>query len=346
MTAVFSAECARSGRAVAVALFLLLLHMFGSQAYAQGEPRWALVIGNNAYRHVGSLRTAVNDAAAMAAPLRQLRFEVLERPDLDRAGMYRAVRELAEHAAGGIAVVYYAGHGVQIRGRSFLLPVDIDVGGENDVVYNAVPLDDVLNLLAGARAKLTVAFVDACRDNPLPPTARGIERGLAQPKEVPYGQMVVYAAGAGEQALDRLGPEDTNPNGLFVRELLPELQKPGVALHDAVDAAAARVAQEAAAVHHDQHPAIYKAYYGQFYLVPGRAPLAEPSEEAGAYNGEDRTAFAVIRDSTRARDFELFLAQYPKSPLAPFLQSRLEELKGKQVVTLPPPKSPEPTPAT
>src|SRR4051812_20047780 len=308
MMAISFTKRAPSGRAVAVALFLLLLHMFGSRAYAQGEPRWALVIGNNAYRNVPKLRAAVNDAASMAATLRQLRFEVLERPNLDRAGMYRAVSELAEHAAGGIAVVYYAGHGVQIRGRSFLLPVDIDAETENDVVYNAVPLDDLLNLLAGARAKLTVAFVDACRDNPLPPTARGIERGLAQPKEVPYGQMVVYAAGAGEQALDRLGPDDKNPNGLFVRELLPELQKSGVALHDAVDAAAARVAQEAAAAHHDQHPAVYKAYYGQFYLVPGRAALSEPREqEAGAYNGEDRTAFGVIRDSTRARDFELFL---------------------------------------
>ena len=80
---------------------------------------------------------------------------------------------------------------------SYLLPVDIDVGSENDAVYNAVLLDDVLNLLAGARAKLTVAFVDACRNNPLPPAARSIGRGLAQPKEVPYGQMVVYAAGAG-----------------------------------------------------------------------------------------------------------------------------------------------------
>src|SRR4051794_36380131 len=90
MTAVPSMKDARSGRAVVVALFLLLLHMFASQAYAQGEPRWALVIGNNAYRNVPKLRAAVNDAASMAATLRQLRFEVLERPNLDRAGMYRA----------------------------------------------------------------------------------------------------------------------------------------------------------------------------------------------------------------------------------------------------------------
>jgi putative NIF3 family GTP cyclohydrolase 1 type 2 len=72
--------------------------------------------------------------------------------------------------------------------------------------------------------------------------------------------MVVYAAGTGEEALDRLGPNDKSPNGLFVRELLPELRRPGVALHDAVDAAAERVAQEAAAVGHEQHPAVYKAY--------------------------------------------------------------------------------------
>src|SRR4051812_3458267 len=90
----------------------------------------------------------------MSPALRQLRFEVLERSNLDRAGMYRAVRELAERAPGSVAMVYYAGHGVQIRGRSFLLPVDIDPRNEGAVEDNAVLLDDVLNLLAGGRANL------------------------------------------------------------------------------------------------------------------------------------------------------------------------------------------------
>lgn len=277
--------------------FLLLLPTLSSQARAQTEPRWALVIGNDAYQHVDRLKAAVSDAAAMAAALRQLRFEVLERSDLDRPGMYRALRDLAERAPGSITIVYYAGHGVQVRGRSFLLPVDIDARSEGDVEDNAVLLDDVLSLLAGARANLTVVFIDACRNNPLPAAGRGIERGLAEPRGLPRGQMVVYAAGAGEEALDRLGPDDKSPNGLFVRELLPELQRPGVALHDAVDAAAARVAQEAAAIGHEQHPAVYKAYYGQFYLVPGPSAPVEPRGQAtDTRSEEDRTAFARVRD--------------------------------------------------
>src|SRR5919199_811577 len=250
-----------AGKAFATAFLLLLLPILSGQARAQIEPRWALVIGNDAYQHVNRLKAAVNDAAAMAASLRQLRFKVLERSNLDRAGMYRAVRELAERAPGSVVIVYYAGHGVQIRGRSFLLPVDIDPWNEGEVEDSAVLLDDVLNLLAGAKANLTIVFVDACRNNPLPAVVRGIERGLAEPRGLPRGQMVVYAAGTGEEALDRLGPDDKSPNGLFVRELLPELQRPGVALHDAVDAAASRVAQEAAAVGHEQHPAGHKAYY-------------------------------------------------------------------------------------
>src|SRR5947208_1407830 len=115
---------ARTGRVAILALGMLLL---APTVRAEGEPRWALVIGNNRYQHVSSLVAAVSDAKAMADALRQLHFQVLERPDLTRGAMYRAVRELADHAAGSIAIVYYAGHGVQVRGRSFLLLVDLDV---------------------------------------------------------------------------------------------------------------------------------------------------------------------------------------------------------------------------
>src|SRR5688500_556389 len=103
---------ARSGRAITTVIALLVLLV--PAARAQDEPRWALVIGNNDYQHVGDLGAAVNDAAAMARTLKELDFEVIEAPNLTRAGMYRAVRRLQESAAGAIVIVYYAGHGVQI----------------------------------------------------------------------------------------------------------------------------------------------------------------------------------------------------------------------------------------
>jgi formylglycine-generating enzyme required for sulfatase activity len=247
----------------------------------------------------------------MAGTLKALGFEVIERSDLGRVATYRALRDLAERAAGAVVVVYYAGHGVQIRGRNYPLPTDLKPANAGDVEDNAVPLDDILGLLNGARAKLSVVFVDACRDNPLPPSARDVGRGLAEQARVPRGSMVVYSAGAGEQALDNLGPADKDPNGLFVRELMPELRRPGVALDDAVDAAAERVAAKAQTIGHEQNPAIYKAYRGKYYLIPGDAPVPVPAP-APAFDPRqvDMTAWASAERVDTEAGYRAYLAQF------------------------------------
>src|SRR5262249_55591516 len=137
------------------------------------------------------------------------------------------------------------------------------------------------------------------------------------------GEMVVYAAGIGEEALDRLSPTDNNPNGLFVRELLPELQRPGIALDDAVDAAAERIAQQAESVGRQQNPALYKAYYGKFQLVPperSSEPEASGPVFAPPYGGADSAAFFAIRNSNDVTDWQSFVAKYPASPLVVLAQ--------------------------
>lgn len=314
-------------------LFFLVLLLPSAPAWAQNEPRWALVIGNNDYQRIGKLGAAVNDAAAMAKTLKELGFEVLERPNLTRAGTYRAVRQLAERAAGAVVIVYYAGHGVQVGGRNYLLPVDIEATGEGDVEDNAVPVDDVLNLLAGAKAKLTVAFLDACRDNPLPPSVRAVGRGMAQ-QAAPRGLMVVYSAGVGERALDNLGRGDRDPNGLFVRELMPELLRPGMPLDRAVEAAAVRISEKAQAIGHDQNPAIYKAYYGEFFLSPGEAAstVVQPSTSSPDPHQLEATFWDSIKDSREAEDFRDYLERFgDKGMFASLAQRRLAALSAPKV---------------
>jgi peptidoglycan hydrolase-like protein with peptidoglycan-binding domain len=343
-------------------LALVLAVLVASGASAQEEPRWALVIGNDDYRHVPTLMTAVNDARAVAATLERLGFTVLAHENLDRRGMNRAVRQFADRVLDGVGVVYFAGHGVQLRSGNYLLPVDIEAGEEGDVEDDAVSLSDLMTLLAGARARLVIAFVDACRDNPLPPGPRGrslgATRGLGQPAATPSGTMVVYSAGTNERALDGLGPGDESPNGLFVRELLPELERPGVAIDDAVDAAAERVAQKAREVGHDQNPAIYKAYRGKFYLARGAAgagaePPQAPPDVRGAEpppspgldpRAPDMAFWDSVKGSRNPADYEAYLEQFPAGIFARLARNRLAELEAeaRQVASMPRPSAPAP----
>ena len=259
-----------------IASLVLLVHA----AQAQDEPRWALVIGNKDYQHVPTLTTPVNDAHAVAGALKELGFTVLPYENLDRAGMYDAVDTFADRILNGVAVVYYAGHGVRIGSTNYLLPIDNWARSERDVENDALPLDRVLRQLAGARAKLVVVFVDACRDNPLPPapTRGGLAPPGLAPPETPSGTMVVFSAGANQRALDLLPGDDPSSNGLFARELLRELRRPGVPLDQAVRNARNRVYEEARSVGHLQNPAIYDELVGgEFYLSPPESRPPSPA---------------------------------------------------------------------
>jgi uncharacterized caspase-like protein len=118
-------------------------------------------------------------------------------------------------------VVFYAGHGVQIKAGSYLLPVDIEAESESQVEKTAYGLNDLTEKLSEAKPAFTLVMVDACRDNPMKVKGRSVgnSRGL-NALEPPKGQMVVYSASRGQQALDRLSDRDTNPNGVFTREFI------------------------------------------------------------------------------------------------------------------------------
>lgn len=312
------------------------------------ERRVALVIGNNAYRHVEPLQNAVADARAIGAELRQLGFEVIVREDVDRKGMNKALVEFVGRlSAGAMALLYYAGHGVQIRGGNYLLPVDLDAQTEDDVVYDALDLSHALERVTEARVAFTLAIVDACRNNPFKGTGGrnvGGSRGLAPPTSAPKGFVVVYSAGANESALDRLGPSDTSPHGVFTRELLPLLREPGITVSDAVRRLKLAVSAQAKSVGHEQHPAIYDQSTGDFYFGPptghgatatGVVPLATaaPSGADTPVSGHaalqaETTFWSSISGSRNPKDYEEYLRQFPSGLYAGLARTRLDELRG------------------
>jgi hypothetical protein len=229
--------------------------------------RVALVIGNDAYQSVARLQNARTDARAMAEALGRTGYKVRLRTDLGERAMKDELRAFKAEIQGGDEVLFYfAGHGVQLSGANYLLPTDIRGEAEDQVRDDALLLQKVLDDLQERKARFALAIVDACRDNPFRTAGRNLGgRGLA-PTTAATGQMVMFSAGAGQQALDRLGERDTNPNGLFTRVLLKEMDKPAVSVDRVLRAVRNQVVELAKSVGHEQVPALYDQSVGEFYL--------------------------------------------------------------------------------
>ncbi len=229
--------------------------------------RRALVIGNDSYRQVTKLINAREDARAIAASLQQVGYQVTLGLDLNEKDMKAALRTFKGQVEGGDEVlVYFAGHGVQLGAANYLLPVDISSENEDQIKDDSIQLQRILDDMSERKAKFTLAMIDACRDNPFKTVNRAIGgRGLA-PTTAATGQMVIFSAGAGQQALDKLGPADKNRNGLFTRVFLKEMQKPGISVDKVVRNVRSEVVALAKSVGHEQVPAIYDQVVGEFYF--------------------------------------------------------------------------------
>jgi uncharacterized caspase-like protein len=196
------------------------------------QRRVALVIGNSAYRSVPALPNPRRDAEAMAAALRQVGFQSVSlKGDLTREALIEALRSFAREAeSADWAVVYFAGHGIEMGGANYLIPVDARLEADRDIPLEAVALDQVLGVVEAAR-KLRVVLLDACRDNPFArqmrrtTASRSIGRGLAR-VEPAGGTIVAYAAKDGQIALD--GDAGNSP---FVVALLKHMATPGVEIN-------------------------------------------------------------------------------------------------------------------
>ena len=231
--------------------------------------RKALVIGNDSYQKIATLANAREDARVIAENLTSFGYKVSLKLDVTEKQFKSELRNFKNNVqAGDEVAIFYAGHGVQIASTNYLLPVDVGGQNEEEIKDEGIALQRLLDDMHDKGAKFTLAMIDACRDNPFKGSGRSIgggTRGLA-PTTTATGQMVVFSAGSGQQALDKLGPTDKSKNGLFTRIFVEEMQQPGVTVDRVLRNVRSKVVGLAKSVGHNQVPAIYDQVVGEFYF--------------------------------------------------------------------------------
>src|SRR6202140_1296839 len=256
---------------------------------AFAEKRVALVIGNSAYRNVPALTNPVNDGAVIAATLKEAGFDVVDsRHDLPAVETRRALRDFADRARDAdIAVIYYAGHGMEVDGTNYLIPVDAKLERDTDVYDEAFSLERVLIAIEPAK-QLRLVILDACRDNPFAKNmkrtiaSRAVGRGLAKVEPSSPNTVIAFAAKAGSTASD--GDSKNSP---FATALVEHLAKPGLDLRKAFGFVRDDVLK---ATNNTQEPFIYGSLGGHdVTLVPAPPVAAAP----------------IDQDAPMRRDFEL-----------------------------------------
>ena len=310
-------------KAVLCGLFLLTSVFSAVEA---AETRVALVIGNGAYRNAPPLRNPAGDANAVAASLRRLGFNVVVGTDLDQQemiGKLRLFRQAAESA--DIAVVYYSGHGIQVAGENWLLPVSAKLDSDRDLQYEAVRVDSILEEAAGAK-KLRLLVLDACRDNPFKQKlssamsgtrSASVGRGFARTEPKLSGTLIAYATRADDVALDGVGS-----NSPFTAAFLKHVETPGIdvrllfgKIHDSV----------LAETDGKQEPAIYGSLGGDQLLL-GPPAAANASNSGGTSVATEIAYWNTIKDERNPEAFLEYKRQYPHGRLNPLADARLKQL--------------------
>jgi uncharacterized caspase-like protein len=252
-----------------------------------GEKRIALVIGNSAYKS-SPLRNPVNDARAIARALADTGFKVLVIEDATQTTMRRAIRAFGDQLAiGGVGVFYYAGHGMQVRGRNYLIPVNADIEREDEVEDQAVDANVVLAKMDSAKNSLNLMILDACRNNPFMRAFRSSAQGLAQ-MDAPSGTLVAFATAPGSVAADGEGA-----NGVYTKHLLANISKPGLPVEQLFKQVRIGVTRE---TRDRQVPWESSSLKGDFFFV---APVLSSSAEAQRQQTDNAVAEAVRREQEK-----------------------------------------------
>jgi hypothetical protein len=275
-----------------------------ARAPAAGEKRIALVIGNAAYKDA-ALRNPINDARAMATSLQGLGFEVIKRENAGQRDMNQAITEFSSklQITGGVGLFYYAGHGMQVKGRNYLIPVDAEVKSEIGVRNETIDVDQVLDGMASANNPLNVVILDACRNNPFERRFRGASGGLAQ-VDAPKGALIAYATAPGKVAADGDGA-----NGLYTAELLRAISEPNLRIEEVFKRVRSRVAT---ATNDLQVPWEASSLVGDFYF---RIVADDTAIELAFWQS--------IQSSSDPRDFQSYLEQFPRGRFAALARNRL-----------------------
>ncbi|GAB5446241.1 MAG: hypothetical protein Gyms2KO_11140 [Gymnodinialimonas sp.] len=337
-------------------LILACLCLFWA-TMAAAQTRHAFVVGIDTYDNVASLAKARNDARAVAGALEEAGFRTQLLIDADETALLTELTRFSGQLDPGDEVVFYfAGHGVEINGQNYLLPADVPSvapGQELVVTRGALPVSDVIDQFNSRGVRLSLLILDACRDNPfetLGTRSLGRSVGLGR-EEAPEGTFVMFSAGAGQQALDRLSTDDPNPNSVFTRVLLPRLTEPGLPLRTMVREVRSEVRALGRTVAHEQFPAVYDQLDGAFTFVPGEAApevavavpevTPQPSPTAAADPcAAARADWSLIGENPSVSLLEAYTSAHSGCPLMLALAS--ERLAAMSTAAAPTP-SPAPT---
>ena len=291
------------------------------------EERLALVIGNAAYR-VDALDNPVNDARMVAESLKRAGFTVALRENLDRAGLVNAMREFGSRLSENtVAVVYYAGHGLQLRDRNYLIPVDAEIRSEDEIPIAGLDLSFILGRMQHARSRVNIVILDACRNNPFAGRASSTTQGLAQ-MDAPVGTLLAFATAPGKLAADSGG----GTNSLYASYLARHMLTPGLPVESVFKRVREGVVRD---TKEQQVPWESSSLQGEFAFMPGVAPRAEANATDLEAAGE-LAFWNSIQNSSRADEYRAYLRQYPSGRFVALAQMRLAALAPQATAAAPP----------
>jgi len=262
-----------------------------SRDIGPAERRLALVVGNDRYQNVPVLSKATTDASAVAAALRKLDFEVTVAENQSRKALSEALLSFDSAIGPGDTVFFFfAGHGFEIRGTNYLLPIDVPAAteGQEELVQDAsFAVDNIIERIQARGARTAVLVLDACRNNPFARAGTrsvGGSGGLAAVTP-PEGVFILFSAGAKQTALDALSQNDPDPNSVFTRNFVREMATPGLTMVQLAKRTQVEVKQLASYAKHEQTPAYYDEIVGDFVLN---------GTTGDAASGDSRTAAALV----------------------------------------------------
>ncbi|MBX2836189.1 MAG: SUMF1/EgtB/PvdO family nonheme iron enzyme [Gammaproteobacteria bacterium] len=307
------------GKIIQTAQGLLLLLLIATNTAWAEEKRLALVIGNSDYTNA-PLVNPINDAQDMASTLEGLGFDVILETNADRRSMGRAIRTFGKRLKQdkGVGLFYYAGHGVQVDNRNFLIPVDAPVEEADEIPYESVDVGSVLAKMESAGNSLNVLILDACRNNPFPSDTRTASRGLAR-VEAPVGSLVVYSTAPGKVAEDGEGR-----NGTFTSHLLKFLQEPNLTLTQTVRKTRAAVVKQTEG---RQVPWASSSLLTDYYLNPQENKSSSTSKFQAA--DVEVLFWQSAEKGNTSEDYLAYLQAFPEGQFSTLAESRMARLTSQ-----------------
>ncbi len=284
-------------------------------------PRIALVIGNSRYKD-SPLKNPANDAGAIGENLKKLGFAVISQLDANKSAMENAIRSYGEQLSRtkGVGLFYFAGHGLQVSWRNFLVPVDANIGRADDIPRQTVDLAALLGGIGRASNPMNIVILDACRDNPFGAELKS-GKGLSQ-MDAPIGTLLAYATAPGNVASDGSGE-----NGLYTENLLREIQAPEAKIEDVfkrVRLAVRRASQG------QQVPWESTSLEEDFYFLPPASIKKLSEEELERQFAEEAAAWDKALQAAQVAQVEDYLRRYPSGRFSELAQVRLDRMLAKQ----------------